>query len=159
MAWAITRDWERLAMGAKREFWQGFALVVCVVAFACTGCCSRKVYVHGQSGIMSFEARQRLGHMALEGATEQDVITLLGEPADRPVEPAYDRSLYYSCVVTTRRDYYLFSPKAIVDGSMDTDMYTCRVYLGPEGTVRFVDYRSGNSNETIRPVPLPRPYE
>lgn len=136
----------------------GIGLVVglSIAALACTGCHSRELVINGTSGIISHEAQAQLGRLAIGAATEQDVLAMFGKPIGTfPTEDG-GKKLGYNCVATVMNRHYLFNPKVQVLESQDTRIYTCSVYVGPEGKVRDVDYRFGTSNQNLHPVLLPR---
>ena len=138
--------------------WTGFALcgVLCFAYILAGGCQSQRLSVHGNSGIMSHETRLKLGAIQAGAATEQDVIRILGEPGSRFWTTHEDPALHYGCVATVWKERYLFSRRAIVTTNLDTNIYSCKVYLDRDGKVQSIDYETGTSSNDMHSTPLPR---
>ncbi len=119
----------------------GLGAGFCLAVLACKGCQSRQLIVHGNSGIMSQEAKSGLESLKVGESTEREVVGILGQPSCQLFSNEGDTGLNYTCVATVMRTRYLFSPKAILTTGQDTYSYNCQVWFSPDGTLKRIDYQ------------------
>lgn len=121
-----------------------------IISFLSAGCQSQRLNVHGNSAIMSHDAKLKLDRLAIRVATEQDVISILGEPSNSLFEEDGSKVFFYGCVATVWKERYLFSRRAIMTTNLDTSIYTCKISFDGDGRLEGIDYRQDASDKTMQ---------